>query len=283
MTPSHSINKKGNYEGTGTIVNAEGIRDTNSIGKKNDQTWGKRSNWVDYFAKKDGKVYGIAIFDHPKNPRHPTWWHVRSYALFAANPFGQHDFEKLDDVLDLAAVLLLLALRTADPVQHAGDEIVSHQVVAADHDVVEHRHVAEQGKILERTSDAESSAVVDRAAGERVALVEQLALGRAVVARDAIEHRGLAGPVRTDDREHLTLLDVEAYIGQCAHTAELDRYVRHSQNVLGGAHEGRSEHRFARLNARTSRHIVKSYHNPEATISRESRGMLGLSSTDWPA
>ena len=32
-----------------------------------------------------------------KNPRHPTWWHVRDYGLFAANPFGQHDFEKLPD------------------------------------------------------------------------------------------------------------------------------------------------------------------------------------------
>jgi hypothetical protein len=37
---------------------------------------------------------GVAIFDHPGNPRHPTWWHVRDYGLFAANPFGIHDFEK---------------------------------------------------------------------------------------------------------------------------------------------------------------------------------------------
>ena len=36
----------------------------------------------------------MAIFDHPENPRHPTWWHVRDYGLFAANPFGIHDFEK---------------------------------------------------------------------------------------------------------------------------------------------------------------------------------------------
>jgi hypothetical protein len=89
MTPTHSQGKKKQHEGKGTIVNAEGI--------KNDDTWGKRSTWVDYHAPKDGKVYGVAMFDHPKNPRHPTWWHVRSYALFAANPFGKHDFEKLSD------------------------------------------------------------------------------------------------------------------------------------------------------------------------------------------
>ncbi len=86
--------------GKGVIVNAEGIRETDASKQKkgeNDKTWGKKSPWVDYHAPKDGKVYGVAMFDHPKNPRHPTWWHVRSYALFAANPFGQHDFENLKD------------------------------------------------------------------------------------------------------------------------------------------------------------------------------------------
>ena len=42
---------------------------------------------------KGGETVGIAIFDHPSNPRHPTWWHVRDYGLFAVNPFGIHDFE----------------------------------------------------------------------------------------------------------------------------------------------------------------------------------------------
>jgi hypothetical protein len=30
--------------------------------------------------------------DHPSNPKHPTYWHSRSYGLFAANIFGEHDF-----------------------------------------------------------------------------------------------------------------------------------------------------------------------------------------------
>jgi hypothetical protein len=75
--------------GHGHIVNSAGVRDG--------QTWGKRADWCDYYGPVDGKTVGIAIFDHPQNPRHPTWWHVRDYGLFAANPFGEHDFEKLAD------------------------------------------------------------------------------------------------------------------------------------------------------------------------------------------
>jgi hypothetical protein len=75
--------------GQGHIVNSEGVRDGD--------TWGKRADWCDYYGPINGKTVGVAIFDHPQNPRHPTWWHVRDYGLFAANPFGRHDFEKLTD------------------------------------------------------------------------------------------------------------------------------------------------------------------------------------------
>jgi len=72
--------------GQGHILNSEGVRDG--------ETWGKRAAWCDYYGPVKGQTVGVAIFDHPDNPRHPTWWHVRDYGLFAANPFGQHDFEK---------------------------------------------------------------------------------------------------------------------------------------------------------------------------------------------
>ena len=79
--------------GTGHIVNASGDRDG--------AAWGKRSPWCDYSGSlPDGRVIGVAIFDHPKNPTQPTWWHVRDYGLFAANPFGRHDFEKLKNQPD---------------------------------------------------------------------------------------------------------------------------------------------------------------------------------------
>ncbi len=68
----------------GRIVNAEGLADG--------QAWGKASPWVDYSGPVNGKTVGIAILNHPRSFRYPTTWHVRTYGLFAANPFGWHDF-----------------------------------------------------------------------------------------------------------------------------------------------------------------------------------------------
>ncbi|MCF6311044.1 MAG: PmoA family protein [Verrucomicrobiales bacterium] len=73
----------------GHILNSEGVRDK--------PTWGKRAKWVDMTGPVDGKAVGVAIFDHPSNLRHPTWWHARSYGLISANPFGKHHFEDLKD------------------------------------------------------------------------------------------------------------------------------------------------------------------------------------------
>ena len=67
----------------------------------------KRAAWVDYWAPIDGKTVGIAIFDHPENPRHPTWWHARYYGLVAANPFGIHDFEKKPEGTGDMKILIL--------------------------------------------------------------------------------------------------------------------------------------------------------------------------------
>ncbi|MCC6291387.1 MAG: PmoA family protein [Bryobacterales bacterium] len=63
---------------------------TGAVGEK--QVWGKRFPWVDYAGTVEGQAVGVAIFDHPGNPKHPTYWHARDYGLFAANIFGEHDF-----------------------------------------------------------------------------------------------------------------------------------------------------------------------------------------------
>lgn len=84
MTMPHKMGGK-ETGGTGHIVTAKGDRDS--------KAWGTRAEWCDYNAVRNGQAYGIAIFDHPQNLRHPTWWMAREYGLFGANPFGWHDYE----------------------------------------------------------------------------------------------------------------------------------------------------------------------------------------------
>jgi hypothetical protein len=75
----------------GTITNAEGLH-----GER--ECWGKPSRWCDYSGEfEDGKVRGIAVFDHPSNLRHPSRWHVRNYGLMGANCFGLSYFTKNED------------------------------------------------------------------------------------------------------------------------------------------------------------------------------------------
>lgn len=82
----------------GKMVSAEGAETEKNV-------WGKRSPWVDYSGPVDGKTVGVAIMDHPSNPRYPTYWHSRAYGLFAANIVGVHDFEN-DKTKDGSLTLL---------------------------------------------------------------------------------------------------------------------------------------------------------------------------------
>jgi len=64
----------------GRLINSHGVTDR--------EAWGKRAPWVDYHGPVNGKTVGIAMLNHPTSFRHPTPWHVRTYGLFTANPFG---------------------------------------------------------------------------------------------------------------------------------------------------------------------------------------------------
>jgi len=82
----------------GRIENSEGL--VFDSGQGEETTWGKRAAWVDYSGPlANGDQWGHTVVDHPHNPRHPTYWHVRGYGLFTANPFGVSSFEN-DDSLD---------------------------------------------------------------------------------------------------------------------------------------------------------------------------------------
>ena len=66
-------------DGGGMIRNSEGaVNETNVF-------W-KRARWVDYSgAIESNAVEGITFFDHPKNPNHPTHFHVRDDGWMGAS------------------------------------------------------------------------------------------------------------------------------------------------------------------------------------------------------
>jgi hypothetical protein len=69
----------------GRITNSEGVDDGDA--------WGKRAKWVAYHGPDaKGTATVVAILDHAKNLRHPTWWHARDYGLLGANPWGIRAF-----------------------------------------------------------------------------------------------------------------------------------------------------------------------------------------------
>ena len=84
--------------GSMKVTAEQGGRVINSHGQTDLGAWGKQSPWVDYHGPVKGKQVGIAIMNHPSSFRYPTYWHVRTYGLFTANPFGLHHFKGDNDL-----------------------------------------------------------------------------------------------------------------------------------------------------------------------------------------
>ncbi|HSH96364.1 MAG TPA: PmoA family protein [Roseimicrobium sp.] len=98
----------------GHILTSEGITDK--------EAWGTRAAWCSYYGPLDGEVVGITMLNHPSSFRHPTPWHVRTYGLLTANPFGTHSLNpKAEDgtfVLKKGASMALrhrIILHKGDP------------------------------------------------------------------------------------------------------------------------------------------------------------------------
>lgn len=124
----------------GTIVNAEGLR--------NADAWSKRSPWVDYHGPVDGEPVGIAILNHPSSFRHPTPWHVRTYGLFCANPFGM---KQMNPAAESGAVSLAAGDRISLRhrfIFHLGDEKAAGIAQAYE------AYAAETPPALETTAEA---------------------------------------------------------------------------------------------------------------------------------
>jgi len=87
-------------------LNNEGVNGWyyNSRGDEGGDCWGKRAEWVNLTSTIGDEDISLVMFDHPSNVGFPTYWHARTYGLFAANPLGQKIFsdgkEELNFKLD---------------------------------------------------------------------------------------------------------------------------------------------------------------------------------------
>lgn len=91
ITDQRFTDNKGNI----TIVKKDAVANGNYItseGKQGDSAWSTRGIWCKVFGKMGNDSVSITIFDHTGNPGYPTFWHARSYGLFAANPLGEKIF-----------------------------------------------------------------------------------------------------------------------------------------------------------------------------------------------
>ena len=119
---------KANPDGAGRIETSDG-----AIGEA--EAWGRRASWCDYSGPVADHVVGVAIMDHPTNPRFPTHWHVRNYGLITANPFGLHDFY-------------------ADTDAHRGDFIIPpYESRVFRYRILVHRGDASAGSVRDRYHD----------------------------------------------------------------------------------------------------------------------------------
>jgi hypothetical protein len=114
--------------------------------------------------------------------------------------------------------------RRARP-RHSSAAKVPDVQVAPQHQVVEHAEGVEEGDVLEHPRDAGARDLGGRLARELVPEELDRPVLRAVDARQAVEHRRLAGAVRSDDREQLLLLDVERDALQRPDAAEAQVHV----------------------------------------------------------
>lgn len=74
---------------------------TSSSGKKGDDVWSTRNDWVLLSGTKDNVLTTMGIFDHPKNFGYPSHSHARGYGLFSTNNIGGVSYNKNDEKMEV--------------------------------------------------------------------------------------------------------------------------------------------------------------------------------------
>ncbi|NND05079.1 MAG: PmoA family protein [Saprospiraceae bacterium] len=113
------------------VVNNDGVMGhyLSSTGEVGGDVWGTRASWMKLYAPiEEGKEAAFVIIDHPENVGYPTYWHARTYGLFAANPLGQKVFSKGKKELNFAL--------------NRGEEVTfKYRVLVADGDALDPKQI----------------------------------------------------------------------------------------------------------------------------------------------
>jgi len=72
-------------DATGVYLTSEGV--------KGPAVWSTRGRWCSLIGHTGSHEVPIVIFDSPRNPGYPTYWHARGYGLFPATPLGRNIFD----------------------------------------------------------------------------------------------------------------------------------------------------------------------------------------------
>lgn len=80
------VEQPDNSQVKGDYLSSEGIT--------GGDVWGTRAAWMKLSGEIEGDPVAVVIYDHPENVGYPTYWHARTYGLFAANPLGQKVFSE---------------------------------------------------------------------------------------------------------------------------------------------------------------------------------------------
>ena len=112
--------------------------------------------------------------------------------------------------------------------QKLPEKAAAHLQRATGQNVVERGHAAKQRQVLEGAGNAAVRSGVGAHAFADLPFERDATGLRLIKTVDHIEHRGLAGAVRTDDGADFALADIERNAGQRAHAAEREG------NILDG-------------------------------------------------
>ena len=146
------------------------------------------------------------------------------------------EFDDIDDALDRCAVRNLGASHARQE-QHLGNRVGADARVPPGQEVVEHAHLRKQLPVLERAGNPEARDVMGGTAADIDAIYADGAAA-AIDAADAVEHAGLAGSVRTNEREQLAVPDRKRDVVEHDEAAEpqakmLHRELSHTTSATG--------------------------------------------------